>query len=141
MRRIAMIADKYFPFAHMVRGADDAFLFHFFNDPRRPVISDLQVPLNKTGRRLAFRRNKRNGAVIQFITAIAAPAKFKPTLTFVIIGNGFYIGGFALRLQKPDNAFNFIVMNKRPMHPRNASAPGHVQHIALPQQLFRALFA
>ncbi len=43
----AVIADQYVALANMVGRANDAFFFHLLNQPRGPVIADLQVALNE----------------------------------------------------------------------------------------------
>ena len=40
-----------------------------------------------------------------------------------------------------DNLFDLDIGDKRPVNARNATAAGHVQHVALAQQLLAALFA
>jgi len=59
-----VIADKNVPFPDMVGCADNAFFLHPLDDPRRPVVADLQVALHETCRCLAFLRDNRNRAVV-----------------------------------------------------------------------------
>ena len=61
---IINVAREYFAFAHMVRGADNAFSFHLVNNTRVAIIADLKIPLNKTCLRFALTENQRNGFVI-----------------------------------------------------------------------------
>ena len=69
-----MIADQYFATADPVGGTDDAFFFHHLDDPGGPVIADLEMPLDKAGRCLAFAGDQGNGLVIVFVVVFAASA-------------------------------------------------------------------
>src|SRR5262249_54157847 len=61
-----------FALADAVGGADDAFLLHPLDDPRRAVVADLQVALDEAGRGLALAADDRNGLVVERVAAAAA---------------------------------------------------------------------
>ena len=55
----------------MVSGAHDPFLLHLLDQPRRPVVADLQVPLDEAGARLALARHQRDRLIEQPLLALA----------------------------------------------------------------------
>ena len=56
-----MIGDEHLALAHMVGGADDAFVFHAFDEACRPVISYLKLALDIAGRGFLVSRDDGDG--------------------------------------------------------------------------------
>ena len=64
-----MVADQNLAFAYMVGLADHAFLLHLLDDPRSPVVADLEVSLDEAGGRLLLTRDECHSLIVKIIAA------------------------------------------------------------------------
>ena len=89
---VAEIADQDLALARRVRRGNDALPLHLLHDPRRPVIPDLQMTLDKAGRNLALARHDRHAEATR--RAVQAwgleilcnnPAEYSSVLTAVMV--------------------------------------------------------
>src|SRR5690242_19950449 len=83
--------------------------------------------------------------VVEIVTALAIAATQKAvrvvSVLFGLFGNRVEIFRPSLRLEESNDVFDFVVGDERAMYAANSSACHHVEHVALAQQLFGALFA
>ncbi len=129
----------------MVGAGDHALLFHFLDDPGGPVVADLQVALDEAGGGLALLGDDRHRPVEQAVAfariAAAGPGEARHVLHVHFVGDLFHIGGFRLFAQVVGDLLDLAVADERPVHARDAPTRRHIEHVALPEQLFRALLA
>src|SRR5471032_3127028 len=129
----------------MVGAADDAFLLHAFDDAGGAVVADLQVALDEAHAALALARHERNRLVVELVALalLAALARQAEAALFAlgIVGDAFDVGRRALRPEMTHDILDLGVADEGAVHARDLAAAGHVEHVALAQQLFAALLA
>src|SRR5262249_45501284 len=130
--------------ADVVGGRHHAFALHALDDAGGAVVADLQVALDEAGRALALTRDQGDRLIVELV-ALALLAFARRTaaslLALGIVGHGVDIGRHALRPQVPHHLLDLAVRHERPVHACDLAAAGHVQHVALAQQLLAALLA
>ena len=65
-----MIASQDFAPPDAICRADHPFFFHLFDDTGRPVVTDLEVALNKASRRLSFAADDGDGFIVEFVAGV-----------------------------------------------------------------------
>src|SRR6476659_2007369 len=141
-----LLAHQNFALAGVVGLADHPFLFHALHERSRPVVADLQAALNVAGRGLAIAQDDLHGLLVE-ITALrlAHAGGIEDRIAVLVLllgrGDGFEILWRALRLEVPDDLFDLLVGAKRAVNTADASAAGHVEHVALAKELLGTLLA
>ena len=135
------VACQDLPLADPVGFADDAFLLHPLDDARRAVVADLQVTLDEARGSLAFPAYNRDGLVIEGVAAATVVRVEINSRLVLFAGDVVYLGRLALIFKEPHDRLDLAVGDERPMDARDAPAIGHVEHVALAQQLLRPGFA
>src|SRR5476649_2253733 len=128
----------------MVGAADDAFLLHAFDDAGGAVVADLQIALDEAGAALALARHQRDRLVVELVAlgVLAFARQAEPALVAIgIVGHGFDVSRYALGAKMAHHLLDFAVRYERPVHARDLAAAGHIEHVALAQQLLAALFS
>src|SRR6185437_16078424 len=136
-----------FAFTGMIGLADDAFLLHALHERGCTVVADLQPALDIAGRGLAVAGNDLHGLLIKVGALGLARHTHRRAvehgcaiaLLGFVGGNGLEILRHALRLEMADDLFDLLVGDERPVHAADAAAASHVEHVALAEQLLRAL--
>src|SRR3954447_9207023 len=134
----------------MVCRTDYALSFHSVYQTSRTVVPDLQAALDEADRRLALAGNQGHRVLVQFVIAAGEGGRtflrsggggFTLVVTAVIVlGDGMQIVGRALFLQVADHFLYFLVGDEGTMDTGDPAAAGHVEHVALAQQLLGPLF-
>src|SRR5471032_2519797 len=129
----------------MVGAADNAFLLHPFDDAGGAVIADLQVALDEAHAALALARHERNRLVVELVAlalvATLARQAEAALFTLGIVGDALDVGRRTLRPEMAHDVLDFGVRHERTVHARDLATAGHVEHVALAQQLFATLLA
>src|SRR3569833_411518 len=140
----AVFANEDFALAGVVRLTDDAFLLHAFHDRSRAIIADLQAALDIARRSLAIACDNLHSLLIEVggVTGLphAGAVKYRiAVLVLVGLRDLFEVLGHALRLEMAHDLLDFVIRHERPMHAADAATAGHVEHVALAEQLLGAL--
>src|SRR4029077_5525330 len=125
--------------ADMVGGGHDAFLLHAFDDAGGAVVGDLQVALDEADAALALARHQGDGLVVELVALalLAALARQAEAALFAvgIVGDRFDVGRHALGPEVAHHLLDLGVADERAVHTGDLAAAGHVEHVALAQQL------
>ncbi len=136
---------QHLPLADMVGRPHHAVLLHLFDQLRRAVVADVQMPLDEGGRGLAFAHHQFHRTVVQRGVGIGIatdqPGGAAGLRVFVLFCHFLKIGGLSLAAQPFHHPLHLGIGNKGAMHPLDPPALAHEQHVALAEQLFRPLFA
>src|SRR5579872_5662171 len=120
----------------MVCLPDNAFEFHTLHQRCRPIVADLQPPLNITGRGLAVAFDDRNSLREQIAATISAHSGgIEHRAVFVgrlLRRDGLQVFGGALRLEVTNHLFDLFVGNKRAVDAADSPTACHVEHVAFP---------
>src|SRR6516225_5422746 len=132
--------------AGMVGLPDDAFLFHALHDGRRAIVADLEPALDVGSRGLAVALYDCNGLlkeVAAFGETHAGRVEHRISILVLLAACRYFFEVFrrALRLQMAYHFFHFVIRYERSVHAIDSAAAGHVEHVALTEQLFGALFS
>src|SRR5690606_8124116 len=136
---------QYLALARMVGRADDTFLLHSLDDGGGTVVAYAEAALDIAGRGLAIPKDNSDSLIVGIVGILQIAAG--PTLAgrrvvlVIVLRDGIEIFRHALRLEVPNNLFDFVVGYERPVDTLHAAAAGHVEHVAHAEQLFRALLA
>src|SRR5262249_53579097 len=135
-------ADQDFALADVVGGADDAFGLHALDQAGGAVVADLQIALHEAGRGLALARDQRDRLVVEIVAraaalAVAAEADFARR-RLAGLGRAVGVRRLALALEEGADLLDLGVGHERPVAARDAPAAGHVEHVALAEQLLGA---
>src|SRR5690606_26439991 len=137
--------NQYLTFARMIGRADNALLFHAFDDRGSAVIADTETALDVGSRSLPVSQNHSHGLIVRIVGILqiasssrAAAAAF--VLVF-ILGDRIEIFRHALKLQVLHDALHLVVADEWTVHALNAAAASHEEHIALTEQLLGTLLA
>src|SRR5689334_3772769 len=133
---LGLALDKDLALAGMVGRADETLLLHALDQRRRAVVADRKTALDIGRRRLAVAQDNRNSLVIEIVRLLAADKArrrlaAKLARLTVIFGDRFEIIGMTLRLQMADNLLDLLVADERSVNALDASAAGHIEHVAL----------
>src|SRR3954464_10995888 len=128
--------------ADMVGGADDAVLLHPLDQPRGIVVADAELALEVGGRGLLALRYRLHRLAVELRLGIVLAGRL--TLEHVaavlrFLGDRLDIFGPALRLPEFGDGANLLVGDERAVDPGDLLAAGHVEHVALAEQLLGAL--
>ncbi len=139
---VAVAADQDFALAGMVGGRDHALLFHPLDQARRLVVADGKPALHIGGRGLLVLQHDVDGLVVKLVARagiIAVAGGAVGVELFVLGSDRIEIVGRALALEMPHHILDFDVGNERAVQAPDAAAAGHVEHVAIAEQLFGAL--
>src|SRR5215831_1337500 len=135
-----------FAFAGVIGLADDAFLFQPLHQRGGAVVADLKPALDVGGRGLAVAFHDSDGLLVE-IAAFGKPhagrIEYGAVLALFGVAGGdlLEIFGVALRLQMTHDLLDFVVRDEGTVNAPDAAAAGHVEHVALAEQLLGALLA
>src|SRR5262249_23319338 len=126
--------------------AHDAFLLHALHERSRPVVADLQPALDVAGRSFAVAHDHLHRLLVEVAAlALAHAAGIEDRIAVLVLvvrrGDGLEVLRRALRFEMADDLLDLLVRAKRSVHAADASAAGHVEHVALAEQLLGALLA
>src|ERR1700720_3408662 len=134
--------DQNLAFTGVIGLSDDAFEFHPLHQRRGAVIADLEPALDVAGGGLAIALDDRHGLREQVAAAFAAHAgciEYRAVLIGRLLrGDRFKVFGLALGLEMAHHLLDLLVGDERPVHAADASAAGHIEHVALSKQLLGA---
>src|ERR1700721_777423 len=126
----------------MIGLPDDALKFHSLHQRRGAIISDLQPALNVTGGSLAVAFDDRYRLREQIAAAVAAhggAVEYRTVFVGRLLrGDRFEVFRLALRLEMAHHFFDLFVRDEGSVHAADASATGHIEHVALSEQLLGA---
>ena len=127
----------------MVGSPHDAVLFHPLDQPGGAVIADAELPLEPTGRGLLAFHHQLDGVAILLVLGriLAVRRAIERETILGFLGDGLDIIRLTLPAPVIRHRAHLVVADERAVHAHRALAAGHIQHVALAQQLFRALFA
>src|SRR5690606_30039016 len=135
------VAGEHFALADMVGSADDALALHALDDARGAVIADLQVTLHEAGRSLPFPTDNGDRLVVELVAALGFVAAGKPRGGLLLARDVLDIGRAALLFKEPDHRFDLGIAHERAVNAGDPAALGHVEHVALAEELLGALLA
>src|SRR6516165_2053506 len=132
-----LFADENFALPGVVGLADHAFLLHALHKRSRPVVADLQPALDVAGGGFAVAHDDLHRLLVEVAALGLAHAggvehRFAVLVLVVCRGDGFEVLRRALRFEMADDLLDLLVRAKRSMHAADASAAGHVEHVAWP---------
>src|SRR5262249_54344589 len=139
-------ADQDFTLAGVIGLPDDTLFLHSFHERGSAVIPDLQPTLDVAGRSLAIAHDDGHGLLIEVgALALTHSGRIENGLAVLILVLGrrhcLEVLRRSLRLEVPDDFFDLFIGAERPVDAADAAASGHVEHVALAEQLLGALLA
>src|SRR5262249_51592243 len=139
-----LFAHQDLPRPGVVGLADDAFLLHALHERSRPVVADLQPALDVAGGGFAVAHDDLHRLLVEVAAlglAHAGGVEDRFAVLVVRRGDGLEVLRRALRFEMADDLLDLLVRAKRSVHAADASAAGHVEHVALAEQLLGTLLA
>src|SRR5216684_4099935 len=124
----------------MIGLADDAFLFHPFNEGGGAIIAELQSALNIAGRRLAVPDHDLDCLLVEVGALGATHAgriEYGAVLALhVVLGrHRVQVLRLTLGFEVAHDLFNLIVGHEWTVNAADSSTANHVEHVALTEQL------
>src|SRR3990170_8285996 len=137
-------ANEDFALSGVIGRADAALLLHSLHDGGGAVVSDLQPALDVARGGLAVTQHDLDSLLVKLggfaALAHAGGVEQRAVLFFLLIGGDrVEVVRGALGLEMAHDILDLLVGDERPMHAADAAAAGHVQHVALAEQLLGAL--
>src|SRR5262245_20808148 len=125
---------------------NDPFLLHALDQARSLVVADLKPTLDIARRHLLVAQNDLDRLIIELVARATLEAAFGPTLAAAslvlgLLGDTVNIFGRALGLEMADDLLDLILGDEGRMEAGNAPAAGHIEHVALTEQLLGTLLA
>src|SRR5262245_54015361 len=127
-----------------VRCGNDPFLLHALDQARCLVVADLKAALHIARRHLLVAQNDLDGLIIELIARAALEAALAgavATTAFLLglLGDALDIFGRALGLEMANDLLDLVLGDEGRVKTADAAAAGHVEHVALAEQLLGAL--
>ena len=121
----------------MVWLADNTLLFHPFHNRGSTVVADLQAALDVARRCLLVALDDLHGLLVEVggVAGLAHAGAIEDRIAVLVLVVG--LGDFlkilrrTLRLEVADHLLDFVVRHEGAVDTADASAAGHVEHVAL----------
>src|SRR5690606_10807225 len=142
---IGIVAHQNLALAGVVGGGDDAFALHALDQGGGLVVADAEAPLDIGGGGLLVGEHDMDGLVVKLVAGAgigipaAIGAKFAALL--VILDDRIEIIGRTLALEMSDHGLDLGVGDEGAVQALGAAARGHVEHVAIAQELLGPLLA
>src|SRR5205823_7952287 len=142
--RVTVGVDQHFAPPDVVGLADESILLHPLNQPRRAVVADAELALQVGYRRLLTLGDDLNGLAVELGLGVVLARRLPVEQIAAILGLlGHRLDIFGCALPPPmlgDRA-HLLVADEWTMDADDLLTAGHVEHVALAQQLLGALLA
>src|SRR5499433_1152697 len=141
-----LFADENLALTGVVGLAHDAFLLHALHERGRPVVADLQPALDVAGRGFTVAHDDLHRLLVEVAAlGLAHAGSVEDRIAVLVLvvrrGDGLEVLRRALRFEMAHDLLDLLVRAKRSMYAADASATGHVEHVALAEQLLGTLLA
>src|SRR5690606_39446835 len=126
----------------MVGGADDPLLLHPLDQRGGAVVADAETALDIGRRGLAIAQDDRYRLIVRIggILQVAGPGRSAAVLVLVVVlRDRLQILRRALRLEMGDDRLDLTIGNEGAMDTLDASAAGHIEHVAHAEKLLGPL--
>src|SRR5262249_42951996 len=141
LRRVAVdVPRQNFALADVVGRPHHALHFHALDDLGGAIVADAEMALDEAGRCLALASDDCDALVVELVVLrlLLAAARAAHVAGLAIVDDIVDVGRPRLRPQVLDHTLHLTVAHERAVHPRNATAARHVEHVALPEELLAA---
>ena len=139
---LAVRSRQYFPAAVGFQWAYQAAGLHFFDEPGRAVIADLEPALDIGNGCLAGFGNDPHRLIIKrvgIVGLVSSPGMSAAPPLFGIQGDVIQVVRTAAALDVLDDLVHLVVIDKRAVYPdRHAGPRRQEQHVAVPEQVLSA---
>src|SRR5947209_3138948 len=140
--RVSVRIHQHLAAADMVGLADEAVLLHAFDQPRGAVVSDAELPLEVGGRRLLALGDNLDCLAIELGLGVVLAGRLtieQIAAILRLLGDRLDIVGSALPAPMLGDRADLLVGDERAVDANDLLAAGHVEHVALAEQLLGAL--
>src|SRR5262249_29946693 len=129
-----------------VRCGNDPFLLHALDQARCLVVADLKTALHIARGHLLVAQNDLDRVIVEVVARAALEATLAGAIAataFVLglLGDAIDIFGCALGLEMANDLLDLVLGDEGRVKAADAPAAGHVEHVALTEQLLGALLA